>query len=123
MRAAMESIAFTVKANLSTLTEVAGSGDEVLHAAGGMTSSPVLMQILADVIDAPVQCSSHTEATARGAAAAGGVAARLFDSLPEAIYHCDDPPVLYEPNPSAVAEYEFHYRRWLEMAQSLHNLH
>ena len=122
MRAAMESIAFTIKANLTTLERVAGPGDGVLHAAGGMTSSPVIMQILADVTAVPVQCSNHPEATARAAAAAGGVAARLFASLREAIAYSDDTPGTYHPDPSATAEYEFHYQRWLDMAETLHNI-
>ena len=87
-----------------------------------MASSPVLMQILADVIGAPVQCSSFPESTARGAAAAGAVAARLFGSLPEAIDNRDDPAVTYYPDLPTSAEYEFHYERWLRMAQSMRSI-
>ena len=122
MRAALESVAFTIKANFATLEEVAGPGDGVIRAAGGMASSPVLMQIVADVTGTPVQCSSHLEATSRGAAAAGGVAAQLFGSLAEAIDNSDDTRLTYYPDPPSVADYEFHYKRWLAMAQGLHNL-
>ena len=122
MRAALESIAFTIKANRATLREVAGPCHEVVHAAGGMASSPVLMQILADVTGTPVQCSSLPESTARGAAAAGAVAARLFVSLPEAIDNRNDPPITYYPNPSTSADYEFHYERWMQLALGLLNI-
>ncbi len=122
MRAALESIAFTIKANRATLREVAGPSHAVVHAAGGMASSPVLMQILADVTGTPVQCSSFPESTARGAAAAGAVAAGLFGSLPEAIDSRDDLPVTYCPDPSVSADYEFHYERWMQMAKSLLNI-
>ena len=119
MRAALESIAFTIKANRSTLQEVAGPHHEIIHAAGGMASSSVLMQILADVARTPVQCSSFPESTARGAAAAGAVAARLFGSLPEVVDNRDDPTVTYYPDLPTSAEYEFHYERWLRMAESM----
>ena len=122
MRAALESIAFTIKANRATLREVAGPSHEVVHAVGGMASSPVLMQILADVTGTPVQCSSFPESTARGAAAGGAVAAGLFGSLPEAIDSRDDPPLTYYPDPSVSADYEFHYERWMQMAKSLLNI-
>lgn len=119
MRAALESIAFTIKANRAALREVAGPCDGILQAAGGMASSPVLMQILADVIGVPVQCSRSPESTARGAAAAGGVAARLFSNLSEAIDSRYDPSITYYPDPSTSADYEFHYERWLHMSRSL----
>ena len=87
-----------------------------------MASSPTLMQMVADVTGTPVQSSSHSEATARGAAAAAGVAAGLFGSLLEAVdYRCDT-PVTYTPRPSESADYEFHYQRWLDMANNLRNI-
>lgn len=122
LRASLESVAFTIKANLETLEEVAGPGCGTLPIAGGMASNPVLMQMTADVTDIPVQCSGHPEATARGAAAAAGVAAHLFGSLPEAVDHRHDDPITYTPCPSTTADYEFHYKRWLDMARSLRNL-
>ena len=122
MRAALESIAFTVKANLSTLEGVAGPSDGTVYATGGMASSPVLMQILADVTGTPVRCSSYPESTARGAAAVGGVAAQLFGDLPDAIHNSDDPGITYYPDPSTAADYDFHYERWTHMAQTLSNI-
>ena len=119
MRAAMESVAFTIRANLATLEEVAGPGTGVVQATGGMASSTVLMQILADVTGTPVHCSSHAESTARGAAAAGAVAARLFSSLPDAIHNSDDPGITYYPAPSTAADYDFHYERWMNMTRTL----
>ena len=122
MRAALESVAFTIRANLETLEHVAGLGDETLSVAGGMASNATLMQIVADVTGIPVQCSSYPEATARGAASAAGVAARLFSSLPEAVDNTSDSPITYTPCNSIAADYEFHYERWLNMSQGLHKL-
>ena len=122
LRASLESIAFTLKANLATLEEVAGPSDGVISVAGGMASSPTLMQMVADVTGTPVQSSSHSEATARGAAAAAGVAAGLFGSLLEAVDYSCDTPVTYTPRPSESADYEFHYQRWLDMANNLRNI-
>ena len=122
LRAALENVAFTIKANHATLEEVAGHGAGILSMAGGMASSPTLLRMVADVTGLPVQVSSHPEATARGAAAAAGVAAGLFSSLEEAVGHRCDAPSVYAPCPSTAADYEFHYQRWLHTAGSFQDV-
>ncbi len=122
MRASLESVAYTIRANLETLAQVSGPCDETLFVAGGMAHSSLLVQTVADVTGLPVQCSSYPEATARGAAAAAGLASRLFSGLPEAVASTCDSLVTYTPCTSANAEYEFHYQRWLDMAQSFQAL-
>ena len=117
LRAGLESVAFSIKANRITLERVAGQGAGFISVAGGMASSPTLLQILADVLGMPVQCSSHPEATGRGAAAAAAMAAGMYSSLGEAVAGRCDPTVTYSPCPATAAEYVSHYDRWLETAQ------
>lgn len=117
LRAALEHVAFSIKANRITLEQVAGQSADFLSVAGGMASSATLMQILADVLGIPVRCSSHPEATGRGAAAAAAVAAGIHSSLGEAVAGQCDATVTYSPCPAAEAEYVSNYERWLETAQ------
>ncbi len=80
-RATLEGMAYAVRANLEQIAEVAGCDAAVLRAAGGMTRSPVFLQILSDVIRKPVRVAATTHASALGAAICAGVGAGLFDDM------------------------------------------
>ena len=119
LRSALENVAFSVKANLATLQQIAKPRVETLHICGGMASSDTLIQTLADVTGASVVKNRYPEATARGAAMAAAVAAGIYSNLSEAVARRDGGILVYDPDPSTAAEYQGHYERWLEAAGHL----
>ena len=77
-RAVMEGVAFNLRAILDILRSQ-GLDVSSMRLIGGGGKSPVWRQILADVYELPVQrLSIPSEATALGAAIAGGVGAGIF---------------------------------------------
>lgn len=69
-RAALESVAFQTLDLLEAMRRdwSAGAGETILRVDGGMTASDVTMQLLADIIAAPVDRPRIAETTALGAA-------------------------------------------------------
>ena len=87
-RAALEAIAFqtrdvvdAMRADLSASSrQAAGIALPTLRVDGGAAANPVLLQMVADALGAPVERPALVEATAWGAAALAGVAAGLFSA-------------------------------------------
>ena len=67
-RAALESLAFCVEANLEAIGEVTNARAGPLHLGGGMASSDTLAGCLATVMDRPVLRPAFPQVSARGAA-------------------------------------------------------
>jgi sugar (pentulose or hexulose) kinase/phosphoglycerate dehydrogenase-like enzyme/ribulose-5-phosphate 4-epimerase/fuculose-1-phosphate aldolase/putative sterol carrier protein len=80
-RAVVEGMAYTLRANLDQLREVAGVEISALNLAGGMSRSEVFAQVVADVVNLPVTVGATREATALGAAICAGVGAGVFSDL------------------------------------------
>jgi len=80
-RAALEGIAWRVADIVSVIRE---SGDvDVLRVDGGLTNEPLMLQLQADAIGAPVEAGG-ADATVAGAAALAAVGAGVIASLEEA---------------------------------------
>jgi glycerol kinase len=79
-RAALEGIAWRVADVVAAIRETAPV--ETLRVDGGLTNEPLLLQLQADSIGAPVEAAG-ADATVLGAAALGGVGAGVIDSLTE----------------------------------------
>jgi glycerol kinase len=77
-RAALEGIAWRVADVVAAIKET--SPVETLRVDGGLTNEPLLLQLQADMIGAPVEAAG-ADATVLGAAALGGVGAGVIDSL------------------------------------------
>ncbi len=123
LRAALENIAFSVKANLSTLEEVTGITVKTLHLGGGMARSRVLTTALANVLETQVKRSIlHHQVSARGAALAAAVALGSFSNLKEAASGIDENYELVEPDTSLSAEYQDYYEHWQHAYQRLQGL-
>jgi sugar (pentulose or hexulose) kinase len=112
LRAALENVAFGVRANLETLEEVTGLVAEELRLGGGMSRSSVFAEILASVSNRPVLRSTRPEVSTIGALLAAAVAAGERASLEEAARSVQFPCQEVAPSPSLAAEYEEHYQRW-----------
>ena len=85
VRALLEGIAAEVADLALTMTRQVGVAVESLKADGGLTRSSVLMQTQADLLQAPVEVSSGSDATALGAAAMAAVGAGLAADLATAV--------------------------------------
>jgi glycerol kinase len=77
-RAALEGIAWRVADVVAAIRET--SPVETLRVDGGLTNEPLLLQMQADSIGAPVEAAG-ADATVLGAAALGAVGAGVIDSL------------------------------------------
>ncbi|MBN2669928.1 MAG: glycerol kinase GlpK [Bacteroidales bacterium] len=79
VRATLESIAYRTKDILSIMEKESGTQLTKLSADGGAANNQFLMQFQSDLLNIPVQLSSHNEITALGAAYLAGIAAGIWD--------------------------------------------
>jgi glycerol kinase len=77
-RAALEGIAWRVADVVAAIQET--SPVDTLRVDGGLTNEPLMLQLQADMIGAPVEAAG-ADATVLGAAALGGVGAGVIDSV------------------------------------------
>lgn len=81
VRAALESIAYQVKDLLDLMGTKAGIRIKEIRADGGPTNNVFLMQFQSDMIGVPILISDIEEASALGAALAGGLGTGVWNSL------------------------------------------
>ncbi len=118
-RAALENLAFAVRANVAQLEAVAGCKTAGVWLCGGMAQGETLPRILADVLNAPVRRPRWAEASCLGAAMAAAAGAGVHDGLAGAAQAMMRPGRDAEPNALAALDYEEHYRRWLSVGEGL----
>ena len=119
-RAALENIAFSVKANLTTLTQITGFDTKMLYLGGGMASSRTLVTTLANTLGFPVKRSRLPQVSARGAALLAAVGAGLSDGLEQAAEVAANDCEVVEPgSASEIAQYQEYYRQWLRLYKRL----
>jgi len=82
VRAAMESVAYRFALILNALDEIA-PGASIIAAGNALRSSPVWVQILADVLNRPILLGSLREASTRGAALLALEAAGKIQTIEE----------------------------------------
>jgi xylulokinase len=107
-RAVLEGVAFNLRAILDVLR---GQGIQVeaMRLIGGGAKSAVWRQILADVYNLPiVQLNLTAEATALGAAIAGGIGVGLYPDY-KVVHQLIPATAAESPNPAAQARYEALY--------------
>ena len=108
-RAVMEGVTFSLKDSLRILAEIGISGDRII-ASGGGASSPVWLQIQADVFEMEVGVSCVKEQACLGACIMAGVGAGIFKSVQQA---CDQyvefEDKVYKPNEEHVSLYRENY--------------
>ena len=80
-RAVLEATAWQTREITDAMTKDSGVELAALKVDGGMTSNNLLMQFLADVLDAPVVRPMVAETTCLGAAYAAGLAVGFWDSV------------------------------------------
>lgn len=121
-RAALENIAFAIRANLEQVEAAAGQPAPQVHLGGGLSRSRLLAQTMADVLGRPVQVSALASASALGAAMCAAAGAGEYSDLSEAAQAMSPPGQLLTPERAAQAEYLDAYERWLQAYRNLEAL-
>ena len=120
-RAALESIAFAVRANLEQLEAVSGTPIASIALGGGMTAASTWVDMLPDVLGRPIRVASEPDVTAVGARITVEAALDSADSL-VGYAESEASSRKIEPRPIEAAEYEDYYMRWTEMARQLESM-
>ena len=118
-RAALESAAYGIRANLDALESVGGRTAMSVALGGGMIRSRTLAPIVADVLEREVRVSQSPDASGLGAWLCAETAGGEFATLDEAADWAKERTSVVEPNPHVSAEYQLFYRQWLELAERM----
>ena len=122
VRASLEAMAFTMKANLLQTEELAVIQAADVSIGGGLTRTFAFVQMLADVLGRRVKASRAIDVSAVGAHLCARTALGEFGSLDEAASSVRPGPRVVEPDPRDSAEYRDHFDRWLELSDQLQGL-
>jgi len=114
-RAVVEGIAFSQRANFEQLVEATGVRPPSVRVTGGLSRSRFYTQLLADVLELPVEVTRVPEATALCAALCAGVGAGVFADLAEAAERCVALARREEPDPARAALYRELYPVWSDL--------
>ena len=118
-RATLEAIAFQVADLMEAMQKDAEVDLQALRVDGGAAQNDLLMQIQADLLQAPVVRPKNTETTALGAALLAGLAVGLYPDM-EYLSGCDEIDRTFEPQQSAsqAAERRDVWRRAVERSRN-----
>lgn len=107
LRAVIEGIAFNHRIHVDALRE--GFAPEAARLTGGISRSPLFVQLFADALAMPVSTSETDEAAAWGAALCAGAAVGLFDSPRHDPRDMEALTRTYRPDPARAAELAARY--------------
>jgi xylulokinase len=123
-RAVLEATAYAVAHNLEVL-RAAGSMPQRIIGVGGMTRSPLFMQIVSDVTGVELLLPEKTIGACYGDCFLAGLAAGLFD-LDDLEIRWVKPAASYQPNDDSHQKYQPVYRAYKELyllsKDSMHRL-
>jgi glycerol kinase len=115
VRAALEATAWQTREVVDAMRADAGLDLAALKVDGGMTANALLLQILADALDAPVVRPAVVETTCLGAAYAAGLAVGFWSGLEELRAHWAADLTCEPAMPAEVRERE--YGNWLKAVE------
>ena len=105
VRAVLEGVAFSLRDCLD-LVAATGGAPAFARVSGGGSRSEVWLEILAAILDLPLERAAVDAGAAYGAALLGGIAAGVFADAHEAVARCVRTTATIEPDPRLVARYE-----------------
>ena len=114
-RAVLEGVAFGLRDSLDLIAELGGS-PSLGRVSGGGARSDLWLQIVASVLELPLERVAVDEGAAFGAAILGGVAAGVWPDVPAAVAAAVKPGVRIEP----VADWVSVYREQRELFRALY---
>jgi autoinducer 2 (AI-2) kinase len=118
-RACLEEIAYAIRGNIEQLGAVTAIMDQYVRAAGGMTNSGLILQILADVLSRPLLVPREKRASAVGCAVAG--ISFLDSKNPRSVVSEVIKPIEIKPSGDS-ARYSSAYKRWKFIYERLFDL-
>ena len=118
-RAALESVAYGMKANLDYLESLAGHSAVSVALGGGMTRTRTFAPIVADVLGREILVAPSPDSSAVGAWMCAATATGRFQHLDEAADWARERMRSVEPDAYTSAEYQEYYRHWLELSERL----
>jgi sugar (pentulose or hexulose) kinase len=121
LRAGLEEVAHSARANLEQAEAVRGGAGTVVL-AGGMARSRLFAEIVAAVCGRPVAVAAEPDVTALGAAACAAVAAGLHPGLAAAVAAFRRPAAQVEPDDGTMAVYAEAHRGWRALYAQLESL-
>ena len=119
VRAALEAIAYAVRANLEQAENLSGERATRIAVGGGMTRTSIFARILADVIGREIVVSQVAEVSSVGAYLCAATGIGEFASLSDAAASRRARMSVMEPDRPNAVEYEGHYDRWLGVESRL----
>jgi xylulokinase len=120
-RAVLEGVAYGLRDSLELLRDV-GVEVEVGRVSGGGARSRLWLQIVASVLDLPLERTAAEEGAAYGAALLGGVAKGVFGDAHEAVAACVRVRDRIEPDADLRTVYEEGYVRYRRLYPTLKEL-
>jgi xylulokinase len=111
VRALLEGVAFGLRDSLELLREL-GVDPTTGRASGGGAHSRLWLEIVASVLELPLERSVVDEGAAYGAALLAGVAGGTFASAQDAVASCVRVRETVEPNPAWARRYRDGYARY-----------
>ncbi len=118
-RAALESFAYTIKANLEQLERESGIAASNITLGGGLSRSNTFRKILPEILGRPISMFRQPDTTAVGSAAIARTAIGEFSSLADSATLLPCRAQTKEPGPAEAAEYQDLYEHWLEVHESI----
>lgn len=119
-RALLESLCFGARRVVETLTGAGLAVDRVVLTSGLAEKNPLLLRLFTDVVGRPVAVPEVAEATARGAAIHGAVAAGVHPDFRTAAAALGPAPArILEPDPEATAVYDRLYALYRAQSERL----
>lgn len=109
-RAILEGLAMEQRLSTTGAETATGKTTDRFRVMGGGSRSALWCQILADVLQRPVEVARESEATCLGAAMLAASAAGLYGSVAEASSQMSGAGLTYEPDPSRTGVYDRFYR-------------
>jgi xylulokinase len=120
VRAVLEGVAFGLRDGLDLVAGIGSHAPEVGRVSGGGARSRLWLEILASVLELPLERTAVDEGASFGAALLGGVAAGVFADVHEAVAACVRPGEVVEPVPGWIEPYREARERFRALYPALH---
>jgi xylulokinase len=121
VRAVLEGVAFGLRDSLDLISEL-GVRPSLGRVSGGGARNDVWLQIVASVLELPLDRVAVDEGAAFGAAILGGVAAGAWRGVPAAVAATVAPRERIEPVPEWIEPYREHRRRFRALYPAIRGL-
>jgi xylulokinase len=118
VRSVLEGVAYGLRDSLELLRDLGVTADRGRISGGGARSA-LWTQIVASVLDLPLERTAVEEGSAYGAALLGGVACGVFADAHEAVDACVRIRETVEPDPAWTAAYRDGYDRFRALYPAL----